>query len=126
MRSWSRFRPSAVADAPESSPVDELVPVLYRRDLPTLIEHLSTGGANTIHVGGILPGVTHMGDLFMHNADQPGTLGALNPVVLCAGRLGGVTGWRGEVHGRFLYAVERLIGSRQPQSRCFAKFRWCP
>jgi hypothetical protein len=38
----SRFRHAGEA-APESAPVDELESVANRRDLPTLVQHLSPG-----------------------------------------------------------------------------------
>ncbi len=49
-------------------------------------------------VGGVPASVPDTGDLLMHCADEPSTVGALHPVGLRAGRLVAVTVWRGEVH----------------------------
>jgi hypothetical protein len=101
MRSWSRFRPCAVVAAPESMPVDVLAAVANHRDLPTFIQHLSTKGANAIRVSGVLASMTYTSNLFMHGADESGALGTLHPIRVGAGRMGGVTGWRREVHEPF-------------------------
>jgi hypothetical protein len=94
----SRFRLAAVA-APESAPVDVLEAVANRRDLPTLVKHLNTEGADAGRVCCVFSSVPDTGDLLMNRADELGTLAALNPIDLrTRGMLVAVTVWRWEVH----------------------------
>ena len=90
-----RTHPEGSVAAPESTLVDELETVTNRRDLPTLVEHLSTVSADVIRGGGVLASMANRHRVVMYGTDEPGTLGTLNPILLRAGEgLGGVTIWR--------------------------------
>jgi len=76
-----------------------LVPVANHRDLSTLIQHLSAGGADVGCVRRVAASVTDTGDLLMYCADKSRTFDALNPVGLRAGRkLVTVAVWWQEIH----------------------------
>jgi hypothetical protein len=87
------------------SAVDVLEAVANHGDLAPLVEHLNAGGANTVRVGGVDASVADTSDFFMHRADEPSTLTALNPVGLSTGRLGGVAIWWREYHGEGFMAA---------------------